>query len=136
MVYTPGALVKDLGEGWVFDPWLNPRGNPIGIGGPVPVAGHIDETDSPVYWVLVRGTPEQIAGLNPFVELPAEEEPEEPKAIDYVGINSEFIPFDEKGKPIREPKPGWVILHKDHYQTKGSNPGVFYTLPPDAPEAE
>jgi len=122
IVTTKGMLGKALNEGWAFDPWLNSRGNPIVI------------SEAEVYWVLVKGTPEQIAEMNPIAELPSEEEPEELKSVDYVGVNSEFIPFDDKGKPIREPKEGWVILHKDHYQTKGSNPGVFYTKLPDIPE--
>jgi len=43
---------------------------------------------------------------------------------DYVGERTEYIPYDKEGQPIREPQPGYVILHKDHIYAKGT----VYTL--------
>lgn len=127
IVYTPGTLITALEEGWVFDPWLNSRGGPIAVGGPVTIAGSITPADSPVYWVLVRGSPEQIAGLEPFVELPSKEEPVGPQPY---GLETLFISYGEKdpsGAPKKPPE-GFVIMHKDHIYAKGT----VYTLQPGA----
>ncbi|MEE8355107.1 MAG: hypothetical protein V3S09_04695 [Candidatus Bathyarchaeia archaeon] len=114
-------LDKYLAEGWTFDPWLNPGGRPITTG-----------RDSTIfYWALVKGTPEQIAGMDPIAELPdLEEELPEPGMEPY-GLRTDYIPYDPKGEPSREPKPGYVVMHKDHVYAKGT----VYTLPPGAPSS-
>ncbi len=114
-VHTPGTLTEALDEGWVLDPWLNPRGSPI----PVDV-----KQDHPVYWVLVKGTPEQIAGLEPFAKLPEKEEDEtpEPEVRPY-GLSTLFIPHDSEEKPPDD----YVVMHKDHIFAKGT----VYTKPPE-----
>lgn len=113
-----GALTEALDEGWVFDPWLNSGGRPIIIGGDEPVP----------YWVLVKGSPEQIAELNPFIELPSEDPESEP--LGYVGLRTDYIPYGSDGKPMREPDPGYVILDKGHIFAKGT----VYTLLPSKKE--
>ena len=126
-VYTPGKLKEALEEGWVFDPWLSSRGMPT-VGGPITIDS-IDEPNSPVYWVLVKGTPEQIATLEPFVELPEDEEEPEPGQVEPYGLRTELIPYDSEGKPSREPDLGYVVMHKDHVYAKGT----VYTLRPGQP---
>jgi len=49
---------------------------------------------------------------------------DKPEQQDYVGDRTEYIPYDNEGKPIREPEEGYVILHKDHIYAKGT----VYTL--------
>jgi hypothetical protein len=132
LVYTPGKLEEALEEGWRFDPWLNPRGRPIPIGGPITVGGSISESDGS-YWILVKGIPDQVAWLNPFIELPVEEEEEvEPVKPEPYGLLTEYIAYDSEGKPSREPQAGYVIMHKDHVYAKGTvytkTPGSMPTI--------
>lgn len=108
-------LATSLKEGWMFDPYLCSKGYPITIG------------DSLGYWVLVKGSVEEILELDPFVELPVLEEEEiEPEKKDPYGIRTEYIYYDKEGNPSREPSEGYVIMHKDHVYAKGT----VYTLPP------
>lgn len=109
-----------LEAGWHFDPYLNPSGRPIFY------------TGDRCYWVLVQGDFRAIPAMDPFVNLPMDEEPVEADP-GFVGQRTERIPFDKKtGEPLREPKPGYVVLHKDHISTTGT----VYTLPPGPEEAE
>lgn len=105
------ALQKLL-EGYKMDPFFHQSGRPW-----TTEYGHV--------WVLVKGTSEEVAELNPFIVLPEPEEPEKPQP--YVGLLTERIPFDKAtGKPIREPPDGFVIMHKDHITTTGT---VYTKLP-------
>lgn len=113
-------LTADLKDGWFFDPWLNPRGRPIIVAS--------ESNFSGFYWVLVKGSPEKIAGIKPFVELPSEEIPEPEKPLGYVAVRTEYIPYDKEGQPSREPGEGFVIMHKDHIYAKGT---VYTKLPED-----
>ena len=125
-VYTPGKLKEALEEGWVFDPWLSSRGMPT-VGGPITIDS-IDEPNSPVYWVLVKGTSEQVAALEPFVELPEDEEEEPALGVEPYGLRTMFIAYnavDGAGDPVKPPE-GYVVMHKDHIYAKGT----VYTLPP------
>ena len=113
-------LDKYLAGGWTFDPWLNPGGRAI-------PAGH---ESTLFYWVLVKGTPEQIAGMDPIAELPELDEEEEPEpGIEPYGLRVEFIPYGADGKPSRDPQPGYVVMDRGHIYAKGA----AYTLPPGAP---
>ncbi len=112
-------LAADLEDGWFFDPWLNPQGRPIIVSSESSFAGF--------YWILVKGSPEQIAELDPFVELPSDEA-EAP--LGYVGLRTDYIPYGEDGKPTRDPDPGYVILDKGHIYARGT----VYTLPPTKKE--
>jgi len=133
IVRTPGKLLEALEAGWVFDPWLNSRGGPIIVGdqpyrGEHPALSAVDPREPSIYWVLVKGTPEQIEALKPFVELPAEEEETELELRPY-GLRTMFIAHGEKdaeGKP-KAPPDGYVIMHKDHIYAKGT----VYTKPPE-----
>lgn len=120
MVSTPGTLIEALAEGWMFDPWLNSRGSPIMVGA-LPTLSTVEPRDN-VVWFLVKGTPEQIAGLEPFAELPAEEEEvTEPELRPY-GLETLFIAHGEKddsGEPKKPPQ-GFVVMHKDHIFAKGT----------------
>lgn len=135
IIRTPGTLMEALEEGWRFDPWLNSRGGPIIVGeqpykGEHPALSAVDPREPSIYWVLVKGTPEQIATLEPFVELPEEElEEPEPGQVEPYGLRTELIPYDGEGKPSREPDPGYVVMHKDHVYAKGT----VYTLRPGQP---
>lgn len=53
-------VLQRLKEGWKLDPFFHQTGRPWTVD-----AGHV--------WVLVKGTPEEIAELNPFVEMPKPE---------------------------------------------------------------
>ena len=123
IVYTPGTLATALDEGWVFDPWLNPRGRPTPIGGPITVSPVVPSEIDNAYWILVKGTPEQIAGLEPFAELPTEEEePVTEAEFKPYGLETLFIAHGEKdasGKPKKAPD-GFVVMHKDHIFAKGT----------------
>lgn len=105
IVRTPGALQDALEEGWMFDPWLNPMGR----------AAILSEDASDWYWILVRGTPEQIEALEPFVDLPEDEEEEPPKPVteaDRLALAKDFVeikPPDEPGV-IPEKYAGWTIF--------------------------
>ena len=126
IIRTPGTLMEALKEGWMFDPWLNSRGGPIIVGdqpyrGDHPALSAVDPREPSIYWVLVKGTPEQIAQLEPFVELPVEEEEPEVGAEPY-GLRTMFLSYGED-KAIPD---GFVIMHKDHVYAKGT----VYTLPP------
>jgi len=133
IVYTPGKLLEALEAGWVFDPWLNSRGSPIIVGdqpykGEHPALSAVDPREPSIYWVLVKGTPEQIAGLKPFVELPEEEEAVlEPELRPY-GLSTLFIPHDSEEKPPDD----YVVMHKDHIFAKGT----VYTKPPEKKEGQ
>ncbi len=109
-IITSSRLLEDaLKGGWTFDPWLNPSGRPT----------LLNEAD--YYWVLVKGTPEQIAEMDPITELPElEEEPE--VGLEPYGLKTMFISYnsDEKAPD------GYVVMHKDHIFAKGT----VYTLPP------
>ncbi len=114
-------LTADLKDGWFFDPWLNPRGRPIIVAS--------ESSFSGFYWVLVKGSPEQIAALEPFVEFPVEELEEAPEVgFQPYGLLTDYIPFKD-GKRERDPEPGFVVMHKDHVFAKGT----VYTLPPGYP---
>ena len=134
IVRTPGKLLEALEAGWVFDPWLNSRGSPIIIGdqpykGEHPALSAVDPREPSIYWVLVKGTPEQVEALKPFVELPSEEPVPEPESKPY-GLETVFIAHGEKdssGAPKKPPQ-GFVIMHKDHIYAKGT----VYTKPPEA----
>jgi len=127
IVYTPGTLLDALNEGWLFDPWLNPTGRPIHIGDIDYKGVHPDEKQATlqIYWILVKGSPDQIKELEPFVKFEEEAEPE-PEFKPY-GLKTEYIPYDAHGKPSREPPEGFVIMHKDHIYAKGT----VYTKVPE-----
>lgn len=125
-VTSTKLLEEALEEGWSFDPWLNPSGRPTIIGdqpykGDHPALSAVDPRESSVYWILVKGTPEQIAEMDPIAVLPELEEEPEPGAAPY-GLKTMFIPHnsDEKAPD------GYVVMHKDHIFAKGT----VYTLPP------
>jgi len=114
-----------LGEGWTFDPWLNPSGRPTIIGdqpykGDHPALSAVDPREPSVYWILIKGTPEQIAEMDPIAVLPDLEGLED-VVVPY-GLKTMFIPYtsDEKAPE------GYVVMHKDHIFAKGT----VYTLPP------
>lgn len=112
-------LSEALAEGWTFDPWLNPAGRPIATG----------RDSTTFYWVLVKGTPEQIAEMDPIAVLPELEE-EEPEAVAPYGLNTVYIAHDavdESGDPVKPPE-GYVIMHKDHIYAKGT----VYTKPSES----
>jgi len=118
IVSSTTILQTKLSEGWKFDPWLCARGSPITIG------------DYGFYWVLIKGTPEEIIKLNPLIELPKQEEPEIiQKPIGYATI---YIDHSKDPPVIPE---GYVILHKDHIYSKGTvytkidAPGTVYPNP-------
>lgn len=96
-----------LDKGWVFDPWLSPRGHPTILGEKVGC-----------YWVLVKGTPEEIAKLEPFVELPKEEVEEEeipgPQPVGYATI---FLEHTSEAPDVPD---GYAILHDKHIFAKGT----------------
>lgn len=127
IIRTPGTLMEALKEGWRFDPWLNSRGGPTIIGeqpyrGEHPALSAVDPREPSVYWVLVKGTPEQIAMLEPFVELPEDEEEEPAPGVEPYGLRTMFLGYNEdKAIPA-----GFVVMHKDHIYAKGT----VYTLPP------
>ncbi len=115
IVTTKPQLQELLDDGWVFDPWVNPNGRPMIL------------SENEFYWVLVKGTPEQLENMKPFAVLPEEDEPEGPEdGTDPYGLRVEFIPYGPKGEPIREPKPGYVVMDRGHIYAKGA----AYTLPP------
>ena len=117
----------------MFDPWLNSRGGPIIVGdqpykGEHPALSAVDPREPSIYWVLVKGTPEQIATLEPFVELPEDEEEEPAPGVEPYGLRTMFISYnavDGAGDPAKPPE-GYVVMHKDHIYAKGT----VYTLPP------
>ena len=125
LVYTPGKLEEALNEGWVFDPWLNPSGRPT------PVITDRDDisltaTVESVYWILVKGTQEQIVGMDAIAVLPEDDLDEGPEDVmDPYGLRTDFIPYGSDGQPSREPQPGYVIMDKGHVYAKGT----VYTLP-------
>jgi len=114
-------LVTDLRDGWVFDPWLNSHGRPIIVAS--------DTNFSGFYWVLVKGSFEEITKLNPFIDI-TPDAPESEKSLDYVGLRTDYIPYGSDGKPTRDPDPGYVILDKGHIFAKGT----VYTLLPTKEE--
>lgn len=135
IVRTPGKLLEALEAGWVFDPWLNTMGRPIIVGdqpyrGEHPALSAVDPREPSIYWVLVRGSPEKVARLEPFVELPEEEEAVPELAVEPYGLETMFISYGEKdssGNP-KKPGEGFVIMHKDHIYAKGT----VYTKSPRA----
>ena len=117
-----------LEEGWTFDPWLNPSGRPTIIGdqpyrGDHPALSAVDPREPKVYWILVKGTPEQIAEMDPIAELPELEEEPEPGTGPY-GLKTMFVSYNSEEKA----PDGYVVMHKDHIFAKGT----VYTLPPNA----
>lgn len=114
-IVTSSALLQDaLDEGWMFDPWLNPSGRPSVL------------TEADYYWIMVKGTPDQIAGMDPIAELPELEGEELPEpGMEPYGLRTDFIPYDVKGEPSREPQAGYVVMDKGHIYAKGT----VYTLP-------
>jgi hypothetical protein len=113
-VNTIGQAEEKLEEGWKFDPWLSPRGLPTIIAN-----GEMGQyTDLWYYWVLVKGTPEQVVKLNPFIELPEEDAEEEtqpaPNPVGYATI------FLEHAKEPPQLPPGYAILHQSHIYSKGT----------------
>ncbi len=109
MVIGRVQLAKLLSEGWTFDPWLNPSGRAIIL------------NEKEWYWVLVKGTPEQIAEMDPITVLPELEEEPEPGTEPY-GLKTMFIPHNSDDAA----PDGYVVMHKDHIFAKGT----VYTLPP------
>lgn len=112
-------MQKALADGWKYDPWLTPTGRP-----------HHMRTDGGlwgIYWVMVKGTDEEIMAMNPIYELPVEEAIVVPAGPGYVGLHTVKIPYDKAtGKPLSEAPEGYVILHKDHIAATGT----VYTKPP------
>ena len=134
VVRTPTTLMEALKEGWMFDPWLNTRGSPIIVGdqpyrGEHPALSAVDPREPSLYWVLVRGSPEKVARLEPFVELPEKEAVPE-LAVEPYGLETLFISYGEKDSTGSDKKPpeGYVIMHKDHIYAKGT----VYTKTPRA----
>lgn len=58
--------------------------------------------------------------------------PEADEEPSHVGERTEYIPYDKEGKPTREPKEGYVVLHKDHIYAKGT----VYTKVPNKEKKE
>jgi hypothetical protein len=120
-------LESALEEGWTFDPWLNPSGRPTIIGdqpykGIHPALSAVDPREPSVYWILVKGTPEQIAEMDPIAELPELDEEEPEPGTEPYGLKTIFISYNSD-----ETAPeGYVVMHKDHIFAKGT----VYTLPP------
>lgn len=113
-------MQQALNDGWKFDPWLNPSGRPHHM--QTPGGGMWG-----LYWVLVKGTDEEIMALNPIYGLPEGELKAPDPGPDYVGLHTVRIPYEKgTGEPIREPPEGYVILHKDHIAATGT----VYTKPP------
>ena len=105
-------LQTKLKEGWKFDPWLCSRGSPI-VG------------ENLVYWVIVKGTPEEIIKLNPLIELPEKEQTE----ITQKPVGYATIYIEHSSEPPTIPA-GYIILHKDHIYAKGT---VYTKTAPDEP---
>lgn len=107
-----GILVM-LDKGWKLDPFFHTSGRPW-------------TTDTGHIWVLVRGTPEEIAELNPFVELPKSEVTEADKRtidkfagiVDVVDVTPEALEdgrvktLTEKGYTVFNILKGSIILVK------------------------
>lgn len=110
-------LADQLTNGWRFDPWLSPKGLPTIIG-----------EDAGWYWILVKGTDEDIQNLNPFIELP-EEEVELPQSPP-VGYATIYLEHTKDEPTVPE---GYVILHKDHIYSKGT---VYTRVTPLQPEEQ
>ena len=94
--------------GYVFDPWLCPKGYPISI------------NEKISYWVLVReealDDPERAAKLNPFKPLPVEPVIDEPAG--YGTVYVAHRDGEDATAPWRQQ--GYVLLHKDHVTSKGT----------------
>ena len=105
---TYGEVQKYLLDGWKLDPFFHTSGRPWSID-----AGHL--------WVLVNGTPEEVAELNPFVELPQPEVAVDDKfagIVDVVDIRPESVEdglvadMTKKGYEVFNILKGSVILVK------------------------
>lgn len=113
-------MQQALADGWKYDPWLNPTGRPHHMRTP-------DGGMWGLYWVLVKGTDEEIMAMNPIYELPVEEAAVVPAGPGYVGLHTVKIPYDKAtGQPLSNAPEGYVILHKDHIAATGT----VYTKPP------
>jgi len=102
---TLEEVANRLTSGWVFDPWLCSKGYPIMMG------------ENTCYWVLVNpkllSTPEQLALVQPFMQLPVESIAEAP-----AGYGTVFVAHGESQEMYTEK--GYVLLHKDHVTAKGT----------------
>jgi len=106
-------VLEMLGNSWKLDPFFHTSGRPWTVN-----AGHV--------WVLVKGTPEEIAELNPFVELPKPEVTEADQRtidkfagiIDVVDVTPEALEdgrvkdLTEKGYAVFNILKGSIILVK------------------------
>lgn len=59
-------------------------------------------------------------------EIPEDADLTRKEESEHVGEATEYIPYDEDGKPVREPQDGYVVLHKDHIYAKGT---VYTKIP-------
>lgn len=116
MTILPGAyekVVEMLKDGWKLDPFFHTSGRPWTVNN-----GHV--------WVLVKGTPEEITELNPFVELPKPEVTEADQRttdkfygiVDVVDVTPEALEdgrvkdLTEKGYTVFNILKGSIILVK------------------------
>lgn len=100
---TYGEVLKHLSEGWKMDPFFHTSGRPWSI-----EKGHL--------WVLVKGSPEEVAELNPFIELPPPEVTEaDQRTIDkFEGIIDvvDFKPEDiVDGRVTDLTSDGWEVFN-------------------------
>ncbi len=107
------TVLEHLQEGWKMDPYFHQSGRPWTV------------ADFNV-WVLVKGTPEEIAELNPYVELPRPEVTEDDQRtidrfagiVDVVDVTPEALEdgrvtkLTEKGYEVFNILKGSVILVK------------------------
>lgn len=95
-------LEEALKSGWAFDPFLCGKGYPVSL-----------SEGGGCYWVLVKGTPSEIAELDPFIKLPEEEKPKDPSTeAELLATAEDFVeikPPEEAGV-IPQKFPGWVIF--------------------------
>jgi len=101
-------LIDLFGKGYVFDPWLCPKGHPVMTG------------ENTCYWALIRpenlDDPELVAKACPFKQLPVEPAVETPAG--YGTVYVAHVDGEDATAPWREQ--GYVLLHKDHVTSKGT----------------
>ena len=93
-----GEILQKLREGWKLDPFFHTSGRPWTVND-----GHV--------WVLVKGTPEEVAELNPFVELPQTEVAIADKfagIVDVVEVRTESV---EDGLVAEKVKAGFEVFN-------------------------